>query len=148
MLRAPSSPLCHRWRPLVCAGPAEGMEREPLPLVTAWAWATAPFCRARLCLHVGTHTLLTSSAGSLQASPWTGLSASSVAVAGGCVSVCVCVWTLMHTCILSMTSPNGDSQGEEGELGDPAPISGIQSPLYQLGLLCFAREVLFFLPFH
>lgn len=31
---------------------------------------------------------------------------------GGGVCVCVCV-DLRHTCILSMTSPNGDSQGEE-----------------------------------
>lgn len=40
----------------------------------------------------------------------------------------VCLWTLMHTCILSVTSPNGDSQGEESWV--------IQHPFLASGHLC------------
>lgn len=101
--RAPS-PLCYRS---CVQGPRRGRSASRCPSVPVWTWATVSFCGARLCLHLGTHTLLTASAGSLQASPWARLSASSVAVVG------VCVYTLRRTCILSMTSPKGDSQGEE-----------------------------------
>lgn len=117
VLRAPSSPLYYRSS---VQGPRRGQSTSRCPFVTAWAWTTVSFCRARLCLHMGTHTLLTASAGSLQASPWARLPASSVAVVG----VCVCVCTLMHTCILLMTSPKGDRQGEESwVIQHPFPAS-------------------------
>lgn len=116
VLRAPSSPLYHRSS---VQGPRRGRSTSRCPFVTVWAWTTVSFCGARLCLPVGMHTLLTASAGSLQASPWAGLPASSVAVVG-----CVCVYTLMHTCILLMTSPKGDSQGEESwVIQHPFPAS-------------------------
>ena len=101
--------LCASSSPLRTAGDrscAQGAQRRPehssCPSVTVWALAAVSFCRARHRFHVGMRALLTSMARGLQASPWTGLSASSVAVAV-CVCVCVCVCGCGCVCVCVLT---------------------------------------------
>ena len=121
--------------PLECAGPTEGLEHKPLPLCHCMGLDYRVLRSQALSAHGHAH-------------PSHSLSWKSAGFPVGraacqqccCCGACVCVYTLMHTCILLMTSLKGDRQGEESwVIQHPFPASDHPKQLgFFTSWVCFA----------
>lgn len=139
--------------PLLVAAPCAqahrgGQSLNSCPSATAWPLAPVS-CKAR---H-GLPALLISMAGSLQVSPWTGLSANSVAIA---VCVCACMRACEReresVCAHTSVPPVLKEAAGEKRAEYPLAVPWIQSPRHPVpspagvGVpLCLSRGLFFFL---